>query len=162
MSTRRRVPDQPDKAVQVETAVDAAVHAGPAVAGPAVADTVILAAAPVAAAPVATVTAEAPAEVEVEVEPVEVEPAELKPEAADLVRRLKRVQGQVGGLIRMVEADRTSAEIITQLSAAEHALHRVGFLLVAEEMRNCARGGGDDPEVTARIKAAEKLFLRLG
>lgn len=108
-----------------------------------------------------------PATATVVVEPVdatlaEAVPEELSPEAADLVRRLKRVQGQVGGLVRMVEAGRTSSEIITQLSAAEHALHRVGFLLVAEEMRRCARGGADDPEVTARIQAAEKLFLRLG
>lgn len=138
MSTRRPAPDSPDQAV--------AVPAGRV------------------APDAATVLAERadPAAVVVEPTAVAVGPEELSAEALDLVRRLKRVQGQVGGLVRMVEAGRTSSEIITQLSAAEHALHRVGFLLVAEEMRRCARGGGDDPEVTARIEAAEKLFLRLG
>ncbi len=133
MSTRRPTPDMLDQTVKVAV-------------GEPVPDQTTVA--------VDAIVAEAAAAAEV--------PGELSPEAADLVRRLRRVQGQVGGLVRMVAAGRTSSEIITQLSAAEHALHRVGFLLVAEEMRRCARGGGDDPEVTARIEAAEKLFLRLG
>ncbi len=143
MSTRRPAPDSPDQTVPVPAGVvgpdTTAVLTDGAHPATGVVDHVI----------------------EVVV-PVDAVPEELSPEALDLVRRLRRVQGQVGGLVRMVEAGRTSSEIITQLSAAEHALHRVGFLLVAEEMRRCARDSADDPEVTARIEAAEKLFLRLG
>lgn len=148
MSTRRPVPDSPDQAATVPAG---RVDPDPAAVVLDRAAVVMDAAADVVAPAVGAVDPAAAAA-----------PEELSPEALDLVRRLKRVQGQVGGLVRMVEAGRTSSEIITQLSAAEHALHRVGFLLVAEEMRRCARGGGDDPEVTARIEAAEKLFLRLG
>ncbi|HEX6247256.1 MAG TPA: metal-sensitive transcriptional regulator [Nocardioidaceae bacterium] len=87
----------------------------------------------------------------------------LDPEAAALVRRLRRVQGQVAGLAKMVETGRDCGDIITQLSAAEHALHRVGFLLVVGEMRKCGTTAGEDGErdAEARIAAAEKLFLRL-
>lgn len=97
------------------------------------------------------------------VDPAGAAPAVLDPEAAALVRRLRRVQGQVAGLVKMVEAGRDCGDIVTQLSAAEHALHRVGFLLVAGELRKCSLAAGEEggPEAEARIAAAEKLFLRL-
>ncbi len=81
----------------------------------------------------------------------------LPPEKAQLVRRLKRVEGQVAGLARMIEAGRDCADVVTQLSAASRALDRVGFLLVAAELRRCAVEKGSDAEVAA----AEKLFLTL-
>jgi DNA-binding FrmR family transcriptional regulator len=86
------------------------------------------------------------------------------PQVAALVRRLRRVEGQVGGLVRMLEAGRDCAEVVTQLSAASRALDRVGFLLVAAELRKCATAQvatQDDPESVAKAAAVEKLFLSL-
>ncbi len=82
------------------------------------------------------------------------------PDSATLLRRLHLVEGQVAGLVRMVEAGRPHRDVIIQVSAATHALHRIGFLLVAEEMRN---GDLTDESAAAarRIAALEKLFMSL-
>jgi DNA-binding FrmR family transcriptional regulator len=85
-------------------------------------------------------------------------------ELATLVRRLRRVEGQVGGLVRMLESGRDCAEVVTQLAAASRALDRVGFLLVASELRKCAAtqsNEAEDPVAAAKAAAVEKLFLTL-
>jgi DNA-binding FrmR family transcriptional regulator len=84
-------------------------------------------------------------------------------ELAALVRRLRRVEGQVGGLVRMLESGRDCADVVTQLAAASRALDRVGFLLVASELRKCAASPGDvaDDAAAAKAAAVEKLFLTL-
>lgn len=81
--------------------------------------------------------------------------------AVVLVRRLRRVAGQVEGLVRMVEAGRDCADVVTQLTAASHALDPVGFLLVAGELRRCA-ASASAAEVEERLAAVEQLFVRLG
>ncbi len=81
-----------------------------------------------------------------------------------LIGRLRRVEGQVGGLIRMLQSGRDCADVVTQLAAASRALDRVGFLLVASELRKCATAQSsatDDPEAAAKTAAVEKLFLTL-
>ena len=86
------------------------------------------------------------------------------PQITALIRRLRRVEGQVGGLVRMLEAGRDCADVVTQLAAASHALDRVGFLLLASELRNCSSaqvGVTDDAAVLAKAAAVEKLFLTL-
>jgi DNA-binding FrmR family transcriptional regulator len=74
--------------------------------------------------------------------------------------RLRRAHGQLGGVISMMEAGRESADVLTQLAAVLHALHRAGFRLVAAELERCSYGavsGG-----TARRAELEKLFVALG
>lgn len=81
-----------------------------------------------------------------------------------LVRRLRRVEGQVGGLVRMLESGRDCTDVVTQLAAASRALDRVGFLLVASELRRCvtSRAGEEpDPEAAQQAAAVERLFLTL-
>lgn len=87
-----------------------------------------------------------------------------KVELAALVRRLRRVEGQVGGVVRMLESGRDCAEVVTQLAAASRALDRAGFMLVASELRKCTATRSDDvADAAAAEKAAavEKLFLTL-
>lgn len=45
-----------------------------------------------------------------------------------VIRRLRRAQGQIGGVIKMIEDGRDCADVVTQLSAASRALDRAGFL----------------------------------
>lgn len=64
------------------------------------------------------------------------------------LNRLRRIEGQVRGLIRMVEDDRNCADIITQVSAVREALHAVARALMKNHLRHCARaalrkGGGE-------------------
>jgi CsoR family transcriptional regulator, copper-sensing transcriptional repressor len=58
-----------------------------------------------------------------------------------LLRRLARVQGQVGGVARMVEEDRYCIDVLTQIEAAQAALDRTALGLVDDHVRNCMRGG---------------------
>jgi DNA-binding FrmR family transcriptional regulator len=79
----------------------------------------------------------------------------------EVVNRLKRVQGQVAGVIAMIEAGRSCQDVVTQLAAASKALDRAGFKVVASGMRECltAAERGEDAELTQ--EQLEKLFLTL-
>lgn len=79
----------------------------------------------------------------------------------DVVERLRKVEGQIGGIIRMIESGRECADVVTQMSAASRALDRAGFRLLASGLRQCiidrdggAAGGYDE-------EAFERLFLKL-
>jgi DNA-binding FrmR family transcriptional regulator len=78
----------------------------------------------------------------------------------EVLARLKRVQGQVGGIIRMIEEGRDCSEVVTQLAAASKALDRAGFKIIATGMRQCmvSENAG-----TRRLDEAEleRLFLSL-
>ncbi|NKZ07457.1 metal-sensitive transcriptional regulator [Actinomadura latina] len=80
---------------------------------------------------------------------------------ADVVVRLKRAQGQLGGVIQMIENERDCKDVITQLAAVSRALDRAGFKIIATGLEQCLVQG-DDPEQTAVDRAQlEKLFLTL-
>lgn len=76
-----------------------------------------------------------------------------------VVNRLKRAQGQLGGVIRLIEEGRDCKDVVTQLSAASKALDRAGFAIVASGLKQCL----DNPEGTTEADQAamEKLFLSL-
>jgi DNA-binding FrmR family transcriptional regulator len=59
----------------------------------------------------------------------------------DLLTRLARVEGQVGGLKRMVEEERYCIDVLTQIEAAQAALNKIALGLVDDHVRNCMRGG---------------------
>lgn len=67
----------------------------------------------------------------------------------ELQDRLKRIEGQIRGLQRMVEDDKYCIDILTQLSSATAALKAVGMGLLDEHVRHCVResiqeGSGDE------------------
>jgi DNA-binding FrmR family transcriptional regulator len=78
--------------------------------------------------------------------------------AGAVLNRLRRAQGQLAGVIAMVEAGRDCADVVTQLAAVSRALDRAGFKILASGMRQCL-DGGDSPPLTER--QLEKLFLTL-
>jgi len=78
-------------------------------------------------------------------------------ERVEAIKRLRRAEGQIAGVIRMLEAERDCREVVTQLAAASRALDRAGFAIVAGGLRHCledATDGGDTAEL-------ERLFLSL-
>jgi CsoR family transcriptional regulator, copper-sensing transcriptional repressor len=79
----------------------------------------------------------------------------------DIIKRLRRVEGQVAGVIRMLEQHRDCADIVTQLSAAGHALDRAGFKLLATGMRQCVLPAVEGGEPPMRLDEMERLFLSL-
>lgn len=78
----------------------------------------------------------------------------------DVLGRLKRVQGQVGGIIRMIEEGRDCSDVVTQLAAASRALDRAGFKIIATGMRQCMV---QDDAGARQLNEAEleRLFLSL-
>lgn len=71
--------------------------------------------------------------------------------------RLVRVQGQIGGLVRMIDEGRDCTEILTQLAAASTALDRAGFSIIATGMSHCGAG----PEGDVNRVALEKAFMSM-
>jgi len=84
---------------------------------------------------------------------MQLDPAELK-SARD---RLMRVQGQIGGIVRMIDEGRDCTELLSQLSAASTALTRAGFSIISTGMQHC---GTDEQGEVNRAKL-EKAFLAL-
>jgi len=77
-----------------------------------------------------------------------------------VLNRLRRAQGQLAGVIAMIEAGRDCKDVVTQLAAVSRALDRAGFKIVASGMRQCIAGSATDapPMTEAEL---EKLFLAL-
>jgi DNA-binding FrmR family transcriptional regulator len=76
-----------------------------------------------------------------------------------VLNRLRRAQGQLAGVIAMIESGRECAEVVTQLAAVSRALDRAGFKIVANGMRQCLIAG--DGETPMTEEQMEKMFLTL-
>ena len=75
------------------------------------------------------------------------------------ITRLRRAEGQVAGVIRMLEDGRDCKDVVTQLAAVNKALDRAGFAIVSSGLQECLTSpDGVDEEAHA---AMEKLFLSL-
>jgi DNA-binding FrmR family transcriptional regulator len=84
---------------------------------------------------------------------------ELPREEMDqVVKRLSRAQGQIGGVIRMIDEGRDCEEIVTQLAAASRALDRAGFAIIATGLKQILTGGDVDSYDTEKM---QRLFLSL-
>ena len=77
-------------------------------------------------------------------------------------RRLARLEGQVGGLRRMVEEDKYCVDILTQLAAVRSALDQIGAELVANHVQNCILGHGHATEhANAKPMSQDELMEEL-
>jgi DNA-binding FrmR family transcriptional regulator len=81
-----------------------------------------------------------------------------------LLKRLARIKGQVGGVERMVEEDRYCIDVLTQIAAIEAALDKVALGLLDGHARTCVIGGDPDKreELTEELMAAVGRFMRRG
>ncbi|SRR5690554_2801764 len=82
----------------------------------------------------------------------------------DHLKRLRRIEGQVRGIQRMIEDDTYCIDVLTQVSAATRALQGVALGLLDEHVRHCVANAarGDDPEeadrmITEATRAVERL-----
>ena len=81
--------------------------------------------------------------------------------AADIIRRLRRAEGQIRGVIGMIEAGRDCTEIVTQLAAVSRAVDRAGFRVISNGLEQCMAPEADDGTKKADLEQMEKLFLSL-
>ena len=83
---------------------------------------------------------------------------------SDLLKRLRRIEGQVRGLHQMVEEDRYCIDVLTQISAATKALESVAVGMLDDHLRHCvaeavSRGGPEaDEKLTEATAAVERLL----
>ncbi|MEU1176985.1 metal-sensitive transcriptional regulator [Streptomyces sp. NPDC005820] len=83
-------------------------------------------------------------------------------ELKSALNRLRRAQGQLAGVIRMIEEGRDCEDVVTQLAAVSRALDRAGFAIIATGLEQCMTS--EDPEVRNSVQMRaqlEKLFLSL-
>jgi DNA-binding FrmR family transcriptional regulator len=83
----------------------------------------------------------------------------------DLLRRLRRIEGQVRGLHQMVEEDRYCIDVLTQVSAATKALQSVAMGMFDDHLRHCvadavAQGGREADQKLTEATAAVARLLR--
>jgi DNA-binding FrmR family transcriptional regulator len=81
-----------------------------------------------------------------------------------LLNRLRRVEGQVRGVERMVEDDRYCIDVLTQISAVQAALDKVALGLLDDHARHCVMGAADEERVdrTDEMMAAVGRLMRRG
>jgi DNA-binding FrmR family transcriptional regulator len=79
----------------------------------------------------------------------------------DVVNRLRRAEGQIRGVIAMLEAGRDCADVVTQLAAVSRALDRAGFKIIASGLQQCITAQADGQDQTVDLERMEKLFLSL-
>ena len=81
-----------------------------------------------------------------------------------VTKRLKRIEGQVRGLIKMVEDHKPCEEILIQIGSAKAALHKAGQVILEGHLNHCIfdniRAGNDD-EGIKRLSTAIEQFSRL-
>lgn len=86
---------------------------------------------------------------------MQLDPAGMTP----VVNRIKRAQGQLAGVLRLLEEGRDCEDVITQLAAVSKALDRAGFAIVATGLQECLITGDEVDSVD--VKKMAKLFLSL-
>ncbi len=79
----------------------------------------------------------------------------------DVVKRLRRAEGQIRGVIAMLEDGRDCADVVTQLAAVSRALDRAGFKIIASGLQQCVTAQADGQDQTVSLERMEKLFLSL-
>ncbi len=77
----------------------------------------------------------------------------------DVLNRLRRVEGQIRGIIAMLESGREPAELVQQLASASRALHKARMRIVAHAVEECVAAQGHDESQRDCLERMEQLFL---
>lgn len=77
-----------------------------------------------------------------------------------VLNRLRRIEGQVRGLQRMIEEGKDCEAVLTQLSAVKSALDRVGIHLISHRMRECLASGMSAEVDEGAMEEAFEIFLK--
>ena len=81
-----------------------------------------------------------------------------------IIKRLKRIEGQIRGLIKMVENDKNCEEILIQIGSAKAALHKTGQVILEDHLCHCVLDGireGKEEETIKKLSAAIEQFSRI-
>jgi len=81
-----------------------------------------------------------------------------------ILNRLKRIEGQIRGLMKMVEADKSCEEILIQIGSAKSALHKTGQAILEWHLHHCVLDGihdGREDETMEKLSSAIEQFSRI-
>jgi DNA-binding FrmR family transcriptional regulator len=76
--------------------------------------------------------------------------------------RLKRIEGQVGGLMRMIDEDRYCVDVLTQINAVRAALHKVEEQVLRDHVSHCVAGAFSSGDVVDQRQKVEELIATVG
>jgi len=76
--------------------------------------------------------------------------------------RLKRIEGQVGGLLRMVEEDRYCVDVLIQINAVRAALHKVEEQILRDHVSHCVADAFTSGDVVEQRQKVDELIATLG
>ncbi len=78
---------------------------------------------------------------------------------SEFTKRLRRAEGQIGGILRMVEEGRSCEDIVNQLAAVSKAIDKAAFGLITAGLKECiTEGKNNSDDVSAQL---QKLFLTM-
>jgi DNA-binding FrmR family transcriptional regulator len=81
-----------------------------------------------------------------------------------VTRRLKRIEGQVRGIIKMIENDKTCEEILIQIGSVKSSLHKTGQVILEGHLHHCVIDGireGKEGETIKKLSSAIEQFSRI-
>jgi len=83
-------------------------------------------------------------------------------ETEAILTRLRRIEGQIRGIHRMLEEDRVCEDIVTQLMAARSSLDQVGLLIIDHHIDRCLVADRSSEEALRDLRQALRMWLRFG
>jgi DNA-binding FrmR family transcriptional regulator len=81
-----------------------------------------------------------------------------------VINRLKRIEGQIRGLMKMIEDDKSCEDILIQISSAKSALHKTGQVILEGHLHHCVLDGireGNEEETFKKLSSAIEQFSRI-
>jgi DNA-binding FrmR family transcriptional regulator len=84
------------------------------------------------------------------------------PDTEALLNRLRRIEGQIRGIHRMLAENRVCEDVVTQLMAARSSLDQVGLLIIDRHIDRCLVGDADPAQALENLQQALRLWLRFG
>lgn len=81
-----------------------------------------------------------------------------------ITKRLKRIEGQIRGLIKMVESDKPCEDVLIQIGSAKAALHKTGQVILESHLHHCVIDGihhGNEKETIKKLTSALEQFSRI-
>ena len=81
-----------------------------------------------------------------------------------VIKRFKRIEGQIRGLIRMVADDKSCEEILIQIGSAKSALHKTGQVILEGHLHHCVLDGireGKEDTTIKKLSSAIEQFSRI-
>lgn len=81
-----------------------------------------------------------------------------------VTNRLKRIEGQVRGLMKMIEEDKSCEDILIQIGSVKSALHKTGQVILEGHLHHCVIDGirdGNEDEVIKKLSSALEQFSRI-